>query len=140
MKFLFYFVLFLFRRRDLSLCRFRSAEEARRIAVEDALDELLARDTQYRKELNSHLEKRLSIAEERRRSRVEQFKEVIVRTTSMCVHTENEGESLVGLILGLKIALRSRDVNWAKKIEGWKLVNRRLLITSSCIVSMHCFV
>ena len=45
--------------------------------MEDALEELLARDTQYRKELNSHLEKRLHIAEERRRSRVEEFKEVI---------------------------------------------------------------
>lgn len=45
---------------------FKDNEEARRIAVEAALSELLARDTQYRKELKAHLETRLENAEARR--------------------------------------------------------------------------
>jgi hypothetical protein len=54
----------------------RAAEDVRRIAVEDALDELLARDTQYRKELNAHLGKRMATAEERRRNRIEEIRVV----------------------------------------------------------------
>ena len=45
---------------------FKENEDARRIAVEAALSELLARDTQYRKELKAHLETRLQNAEARR--------------------------------------------------------------------------
>ena len=45
---------------------FRENEDARRVAVEGALAELLARDTQYRKELKAHLETRLQNAEARR--------------------------------------------------------------------------
>jgi hypothetical protein len=41
----------------------RSHEEARRVAVETTLAELLARDTQYRKELKTHVEGRLQEAE-----------------------------------------------------------------------------
>ena len=44
----------------------RENEDARRVAVEAALAELLARDTQYRKELKAHLETRLQNAEARR--------------------------------------------------------------------------
>ena len=71
-----YLISFNFRRKDASFSKWRSAEESRRMAVEEALDELLARDTQYRKELNAHLEKRMAVAEWKRKSREEEFKEV----------------------------------------------------------------
>ncbi len=44
--------------------RFR--EDTRRLAVESALNELLARDTQYRKELKAHIENRLQLAQKRK--------------------------------------------------------------------------
>jgi hypothetical protein len=37
-----------FRRKAENNAEWRAAEEARRLAVENALEELLARDTQYR--------------------------------------------------------------------------------------------
>jgi hypothetical protein len=37
-----------FRRKAENCAEWRAAEEARRLAVENALEELLARDTQYR--------------------------------------------------------------------------------------------
>jgi len=40
-------------------------------------EELLARDTQYRKELRSHIESRIAAAEIRRRNYQEKVKEVI---------------------------------------------------------------
>ena len=54
----------------------RAAEEARRQAVEEALEQLLARDTQYRKELRSHLDTRMEIAKKRRSFHRQQYKEV----------------------------------------------------------------
>ena len=54
----------------------RVAEEARRQAVEEALEQLLARDTQYRKELRSHLDTRMEIAKKRRSFHRQQYKEV----------------------------------------------------------------
>ena len=59
----------------------RAAEEARRQAVEEALEQLLARDTQYRKELRSHLDTRMEIAKKRRSFHRQQYKEVC--TTSL---------------------------------------------------------
>ena len=55
-----------FRMKNQHFQVFKDNEEARRIAVEAALSELLARDTQYRKELKAHLETRLENAEARR--------------------------------------------------------------------------
>jgi len=55
----------------------RAAEEARRQAVEEALEQLLARDTQYRKELRSHLDTRMEIAKKRRSFHRQQYKEYI---------------------------------------------------------------
>ena len=59
-------MLFFFRMKNQHFQVFKDNEEARRIAVEAALSELLARDTQYRKELKAHLETRLENAEARR--------------------------------------------------------------------------
>jgi len=80
-----------------NLNELRSSEESKRLAVETALaslnflngtlkvfdiqfsfqEELLARDTQYRKELRSHIESRIAAAEIRRRNYQEKVKEVI---------------------------------------------------------------
>ena len=54
----------------------RAAEEARRTAVEEALEQLLARDTQYRKELSCHLEHRIELAKRRRSFHRQQYREV----------------------------------------------------------------
>ena len=60
----------------------RAAEEARRQAVEEALEQLLARDTQYRKELRSHLDTRMEIAKKRRSFHRQQYKEVCTTSVS----------------------------------------------------------
>ena len=46
------------------------------MAVEEALDELLASDTHYRKELNSQIASRIATAEGKRRARTQELKEV----------------------------------------------------------------
>ena len=55
------------KRRQKKFSKWKSFEEARRFAVEAALNELLARDTQYRKELRAHIESKIHNAERRRR-------------------------------------------------------------------------
>ena len=54
----------------------RAAEEDRRMAVEEALDELLASDTHYRKELNDQIASRIAVADGKRRARTQELKEV----------------------------------------------------------------
>ena len=46
--------------KAFNFASWKLTEEARRSAVEEALEQLLARDTQYRKELNGHIENRSS--------------------------------------------------------------------------------
>ena len=46
------------------------------MAVEEALDELLASDTHYRKELNSQIATRIATAEGKRRARTQELKAV----------------------------------------------------------------
>ena len=71
-------MLCIFRSRSLfANTAWRASEEARRIAVEEALEDLLARDTQYRKELSLHLESKMETAERRRKSRKDQEIKVI---------------------------------------------------------------
>ena len=48
------------------IIEWRKQEDSKRLTVETALNELLARDTQYRKELKAHIENRLQQAEKRR--------------------------------------------------------------------------
>ena len=48
------------------IIEWRKQEDSKRLTVESALNELLARDTQYRKELKAHIENRLQQAEKRR--------------------------------------------------------------------------
>ena len=69
-------LLRVFRQRDRSQSQRRAAEEERRVAVEEALDELLASDTHYRKELNSQIATRIATAEGKRRARTQELKEV----------------------------------------------------------------
>merc|ERR1712029_450252 len=54
-----------------------TGEEARRNAVEEVLEQLLARDTQYRKELSCHLDNRMEIAKRRRSFHRQQYREYI---------------------------------------------------------------
>ena len=68
--------LLVFRQRDRSQSERRAAEEERRVAVEEALDELLASDTHYRKELNAQIATRIAAAEGKRRARTQELKEV----------------------------------------------------------------
>ena len=65
-----------FRQRDRSVSQRRAAEEDRRMAVEEALDELMASDTHYRRELNVQISSRIAVAEGKRRARTEELKEV----------------------------------------------------------------
>ena len=65
-----------FRQRDRSQSQRRAAEEERRLAVEEALDDLLASDTHYRKELNSQIATRIATAEGKRRARTQELKAV----------------------------------------------------------------
>ena len=60
-----------------SFQEFRENEDGRRVAVEGALAELLARDTQYRKELKAHLETRLQTAEARRTMLISVIRKVL---------------------------------------------------------------
>lgn len=53
-------------KRRASFLNRRALEEARRMAVEEAVERLLARDSQYREELRSHSEARHSEARRRR--------------------------------------------------------------------------
>ena len=46
------------------------------MAVEEALDELLASDTHYRRELNVQIASRIAVAEGKRRARTLELKEV----------------------------------------------------------------
>ena len=46
------------------------------MAVEEALDELMASDTHYRRELNVQISSRIAVAEGKRRARTEELKEV----------------------------------------------------------------
>ena len=64
------------KQKEMTLAAWRHAEEAKRIAVEEALQQLLARDTQYRKELKGHIECRLETAKERRKYHREQYRQV----------------------------------------------------------------
>ena len=61
---------------DRSMSQRRAAEEDRRMAVEEALDELMASDTHYRRELNVQISSRIAVAEGKRRARTEELKEV----------------------------------------------------------------
>ena len=65
-----------FRQKDRSLSQRRAAEEERRMAVEEALDELLASDTHYRRELDVQIASRIAVAEGKRRARTLELKEV----------------------------------------------------------------
>ena len=53
----------------------RNAEEARRLAVEVAIEDLLVKDTQYRRRLIEDLRTKLTSAEMRRQSRIDKYKE-----------------------------------------------------------------
>jgi len=55
------------RQKELLVLRHRENEERRRGAVEQAVTDLLTRDTQYREELRTQVEKKLALAETRRR-------------------------------------------------------------------------
>jgi len=55
------------RQKELLVLRHRENEERRRGAVEQAVTDLLTRDTQYREELKTQVEKKLALAETRRR-------------------------------------------------------------------------
>lgn len=59
------------------LSQWKSVEETRRLAVEEALSELLSRDAIYRRELSDHLNRKVENANLKRTSRIEQYKEVI---------------------------------------------------------------
>ena len=52
--------------KAFNFASWKVTEESRRGAVEEALEQLLARDTQYRKELKGHIENRVEAAKERR--------------------------------------------------------------------------
>ena len=54
----------------------RRGEESRRQAVEEVLEQLLARDCQYRKELHCHMENRQEMAKKRRSHHRQQYREV----------------------------------------------------------------
>ena len=62
--------------KAFSFASWKIAEDARRGAVEDALEQLLARDTQYRKELKGHIENRVEAAKERRAFHRKQYIQV----------------------------------------------------------------
>ena len=62
--------------RNFNFVTWKLGEEARRGAVEEALDQLLARDTQYRKELKGHVENRVDAAKERRAFHRQQYIQV----------------------------------------------------------------
>ena len=62
--------------KRFSLARWKFGEEARRSVVEEALEQLLARDAQYRKELKSHIQTRLEAAKERKRYHRQQYIQV----------------------------------------------------------------
>ena len=46
------------------------------MAVEEALGELLASDTHYRRELNDHISSKITVAEGKRRAKTQELKEV----------------------------------------------------------------
>ena len=78
-----------FRQKDRSLSQRRAAEEERRMAVEEALDELLASDTHYRRELNVQIASRIAVAEGKRRARTLEMKEVSRQFRWNDSHTES---------------------------------------------------
>ena len=62
--------------KAFNFASWKISEDARRGAVEDALEQLLARDTQYRKELKGHIENRVEAAKERRAFHRKQYIQV----------------------------------------------------------------
>ena len=64
--------------KAFNFASWKIAEDARRGAVEDALEQLLARDTQYRKELKGHIENRVEAAKERRAYHRKQYVQVYI--------------------------------------------------------------
>ena len=59
------------------------------MAVEEALDELLASDTHYRRELNVQIASRIAVAEGKRRARTLEMKEVSRQFRWNDSHTES---------------------------------------------------
>ena len=62
--------------KAFNFASWKLAEDARRGAVEEALEQLLARDTQYRKELKGHIENKVEAAKERRSYHRKQYIQV----------------------------------------------------------------
>ena len=62
--------------KAFNFASWKVTEESRRGAVEEALEQLLARDTQYRKELKGHIENRVEAAKERRAYHRKQYIQV----------------------------------------------------------------
>ena len=69
------------------IIEWRKQEDSKRLTVESALNELLARDTQYRKELKAHIENRLQQAERRRKRILAQSVEKINAVNTEQVHS-----------------------------------------------------
>merc|ERR1712029_593812 len=74
----------------LKIKEWMTGEEARRNAVEEVLEQLLARDTQYRKELSCHLDNRMEIAKRRRSFHRQQYREVKEEMSFKDEHCRNQ--------------------------------------------------
>ena len=64
--------------KAFNFASWKISEDARRGAVEEAFQQLLARDTQYRKELKGHIENRVEAAKERRAYHRNQYIQVLI--------------------------------------------------------------
>ena len=62
--------------KAFNFASWKVTEEDKRSAVEEALEQLLARDTQYRKELKGHVESRVETAKQRRTYHRQQYIQV----------------------------------------------------------------
>ena len=83
-------IFHIFRSRQEQFLQWIRNEEARKVAVEAALNEFMARDTQYRKDLKAHIESRLYNADKKRRIIRQQTIEVIFTAVHTYSRTFND--------------------------------------------------